>query len=104
MMKEAEVDALVMWSNARLVHLLSVCRMATMEAGDGLVEEVDTDGYDQLMYTQNVETIDPFSSHVVPVKAGRACIENTLTSWYKPYKLKIVLCCRVSLCRTYILS
>ena len=27
-------------------------------------EELDPDGYDQLMYTQNVETIEPFSSHV----------------------------------------
>ena len=30
------------------------------------------DGYDQLMYTQNVETIEPFSSHNRLVKAGRA--------------------------------
>ena len=74
-MKEAEVDALVMpWANARVAHLLLVHRMATVEVGDGLKEEVNTDGYDQLMYTQNVETIEPFSSHVIPVKAGRACM------------------------------
>ena len=66
------MDALVMlWVNARVPHLLSVCRMATMEMGDSLKEEVDTDGYDQ-GYTQNVETIEPFSSCVVPVKVGRA--------------------------------
>ena len=29
-------------------------------------------GYDQLMCTQNVETIEPFSCHVIPVKSGRA--------------------------------
>ena len=46
--------------------------MVTMEVGDSLKEEVDTDGYDQLMCTQNVETIEPFASHVMPVKAGRA--------------------------------
>ena len=63
MMKEAEVDALVMlWVNARVAHLLSVHRMATVEVGDSLKEEVDTDSYDQLMYTLNVETIEPFSS------------------------------------------
>ena len=45
--------------------------MMTMEVGDGLKEEPDPDDYDQLMYTQNVETIDPFSSHIIPVKAGR---------------------------------
>ena len=35
-------------------------------------EKPDPDGYNQLMYTQNAETIEPFSSHIVPVKAGRA--------------------------------
>ena len=72
-MKEVEVDALAMsWANARVAHLLSVHRMMTVEVGDGLKEEPDTDGYDQSMYTPNVETIEPFSSHIVPVKAGRA--------------------------------
>ena len=73
MMKEAEVDALAMlWVNARVVHLLLVCRMVPVEVGDGKMVEVGTDSYDQLMYTQNVETIEPFSSYVVPVKAERA--------------------------------
>ena len=60
MMKEAEVDALAMpWANARVVHLLSVHRMTTMEVGYGLKEKLDPDGYDQLMYTQNMETTEP---------------------------------------------
>ena len=46
--------------------------MLTVEVGDGLKEECNPDGYDQVMFTQNVETIEPFSSHVVSVKAGRA--------------------------------
>ena len=72
-MKEVEVDALAMpWANARVVHLLSVHRMMTMEVGDCLKEEPDPDVYDQLMYTRNVKTIEPFPSHVIPVKAGRA--------------------------------
>ena len=55
-MKEAEVDALAMlWANAKVAHLLSVCRMTTVEVGDGLKEELDLDGYDQLMYTQEVQ-------------------------------------------------
>ena len=75
MMKEVYVDALVMlWANARVAHLLSVHRMMPVEVGDGQKEEVDTKGYDQLMYTQNAETTEPFSSHIVPVKAGRAYI------------------------------
>ena len=72
-MKEAEIDTLVMpWANARVAHLLSVCRMSTVEVGDGFKEEPNPDGYDQVMFTQNVETIEPFSSHVVLVKVGRA--------------------------------
>ena len=46
--------------------------MTTMEVGDSIVEEPNPDGYDQVMFTQNVETIEPFSSHMVPVKAKRA--------------------------------
>ena len=60
------------WANARVAHLLLVRRMTTREVGDGIMEEPNPDGYDQVMFTQNVETIEPFSSHVVPVKAGRA--------------------------------
>ena len=66
------------WANARVVHLLSVLRMTTVKVGDGITEESSSDDYDQVMFTQNVETIVAFSSHVVPVKAGktytRGCI------------------------------
>ena len=72
-MKEAKIDALAkLWANARVAHLLSVCKMTTMEVGDGIAEEPNPDGYDQVMFTQNVETIEPFSSHLVQVKAKRA--------------------------------
>ena len=65
--------ALVMpWVNARVAYLLSVHRMMTVEVGDGLKEEPDPEGYDQLMYTQNVETTEPFSSFIILVKVGRA--------------------------------
>ena len=51
-MKEAVVDAFVMsWANARVAHLLLVCRMMTVDVGDGPKEEPNLDGYDQLMYT-----------------------------------------------------
>ena len=74
-MREVEMDALVMpWENARVAHLLSVCRMTPMEVGDGQEEKIDMNDDDQLMYTQKVETIEPFSSHIVPVKTGRAYV------------------------------
>ena len=72
-MKEAEMDTLVMpWANARVAHLLSVHRMMPMEVSDGQKEKFDTNDNDQLMYTQKAETIQPFSSCIVPVKTGRA--------------------------------
>ena len=72
-MKEKEVDALeTPWVNARVAHLLSACRMTTIEVGDGTAEECIPDDYDQAMFTQNVETIEAFPSHIVPVKAEKA--------------------------------
>ena len=72
-MKEAEIDTLATsWANARVAHLLSVCRMTAMEVGDGTKEESSSDCYDQVMFTQNVETVDAFSSRMVLVKVGRA--------------------------------
>ena len=74
-MKEAEMDALAMpWTNARVTHLLLVHRMMPMEVGNGQEEKFDMNDDDQLMYTQKVETIEPFSSHIVPVKTGRAYV------------------------------
>ena len=60
------------WANVRVAHLLSVCRMMTVEVGDSIVEESSPDGYEQVMFTQNIEAIEPFSSHMVLVKARRA--------------------------------
>ena len=60
------------WVNARVAHLLSVCRMTTMEVGGDIAKESSPDDYDQVMFTQNVETIEAFSSCMVLVKAGRA--------------------------------
>ena len=74
-MREAEMDALAMpWPNARMAHLLSVCRMKPIEVGNGQEEKFDVNDYDPLMYTQNVETIEPFSSRIVPVKTGKVYV------------------------------
>ena len=72
-MKEKEINALATpWANARVAHLLSVCRMTAVKVGDGTAEECGTDDYDQVMFIQNVETIEAFSSHIVLVKAEKA--------------------------------
>ena len=72
-MKEIEIVALAMpWANARVAHLLSVHRMMAVKVGDGIAEESRSDDCNQIMFTQNVETIEAFSSCMVPVKVGRA--------------------------------
>ena len=72
-MKEAEMDALATpWANARAAHLLAVHRVMPMEVGDGQEDKSNVNDDDQLMYTQKVETLEPFSSHIVPVRTGKA--------------------------------
>ena len=69
------MDALAMpWVNPMVAHLLSAHRMTTIKVGDGIAEESSSDNYDQVMFTQNVETIGAFSSLLllVLVKAGKA--------------------------------
>ena len=88
-MKELEIDTLAMpWVNARVAHLLLVSRMMAVKVGDGIAEESSSDSYDQVMFTQNVETIEAFSSCMVLVKVGKAytgeCINIMVqASWTK---------------------
>ena len=74
-MREVEMDALATpWVNARAAHLPSVCRMMPIEMDNGQEEKFDVNDYDLLMYTQKAETVEPFSSHIVPVKTGKAYV------------------------------
>ena len=67
------MDALAMpWANARAAHLLAIRRMAPVEVGNDCEEGHDTNKDGFVMYTQKVETLEPFSSHVVPVKMTEA--------------------------------
>ena len=78
-MREAEMDALAMpWANARAAHLLAVRRMMPVEVGNDPEEECNIDKDSLLMYTQKVETLEPFSSHVVPVKTSKAYLGEHL--------------------------
>ena len=71
-MREAEMDALAMpWENAGATHLLAVQRMMPVEVGNGQEMEHDTDEDSLLMYTQKAETLEPFSSHVIPVRTTK---------------------------------
>ena len=72
-MREAEMDALAMpWVNARAAQLLAVQRMAPVEVGNSQEERNDTDDDNPLIYTQKAETLEPVSSHVIPIKTVKA--------------------------------
>ena len=72
-MKEREIDALAMpWLNARVVHLLSVHRATATMVGNKTAEGANPNGYNEVVITRNMETIDAFSSCVIPVKAEKA--------------------------------
>ena len=73
MMREAEMDALATpWANVRAARLLAVQRMVPVDMGNGQEEGHDTDEDNLLMYTQKPKTLEPFSSHVIPMKTGKA--------------------------------
>ena len=79
MMREVEMDALAMpWPNARAAHLLAVRRMTPVEVGNDQEEGYDIDKDIPLMYTQIAETLEPFSSHVIPGKTTKAYLGEHL--------------------------
>ena len=78
-MRETEVDALAMpWANARVAHLLAIRRMAPVEVGDTHEKGYDVNQDRFVMYTQKVETLEPFSSHIIPVKMTEAYLGERL--------------------------
>ena len=73
------MDALATpWVNARAAHLLAVKRMTPVEVENDQEGGCDTDQDSPLMYTQKVETLEPFSSHVIPMKMMEAYMESIL--------------------------
>ena len=66
------------WVNARAAHLLAIRRMAPVKVGDTHEKgyDINQDGF--MMYTQKVETLEPFSSHVIPVKTTEAYLGECL--------------------------
>ena len=78
-MKEAEMDALAMpWANARVVHLLAMHRMVPVEVEDDRKGGYNTSQEGFVMHTQKVETLGPFSSHMIPVKMMEAYLGGHL--------------------------
>ena len=79
MMREAEMDALATpWANARAAHLLAIRRVVPVEVGNDQDGRYDADQDSPLMYTQRVEILEPFSSHVIPMKMMEAYLGEHL--------------------------
>ena len=73
------MDALAMlWANARVAHLLAVRRMTPVEVRNDWEDGCETDQDSPLMCTQKVETLEPFSSHMIPVKMMEAYLGEHL--------------------------
>ena len=71
-MKEREIDALTTpWGNAWVAHLLSVWRATATVEDSQAVGKSSPSKFDKVVITKNTETIDPFSSHVIPLKAEK---------------------------------
>ena len=74
MIKEKEIDTLVMpWVSAQVAYLLAV-RWATATIEDGKVVggELEPSEYDEIITTKDTKTIDAFSSHVIHERARTA--------------------------------
>ena len=60
------------WANVRVAHLLSVHRAAATVVDDETAESANPNGYDVVVVTRNMETIDAFSFCVIPIKVEKA--------------------------------
>ena len=66
------------WANARAAHLLAIRRMTPVEVGNDQEEGCGTNQDSPLMYTQKVEMLEPFSSHMIPMKMTEAYLGEHL--------------------------
>ena len=72
-MKEKEIDALATpWANARVAHLLSMHRAMATLLEDQTSEGANPNGYDEVVFMRNTETIEAFSYWVISIKVEKA--------------------------------
>ena len=75
--KEREIDALAMpWANARVEHLLSMHRAVATVVDDPTSESANPNGYNEVVFMRNTNTIEAFSSCVISIKAEKAYTEE----------------------------
>ena len=59
-------------ANARVVHLLSVHQAMATVLEDQTSESTNPNGYDEVPFMRNVETIEAFPTQVISVKVEKA--------------------------------
>ena len=80
-MKEKDIDALATpWVNARVAHLLSMHRAVATVLEDQTSESANPNGYDEVVFTRNAETIEAFCSQVISIKVEKLTQWNASTS------------------------
>ena len=71
--KEREIGALVTpWANARVAYLLFMQRAVATVLEDQTLESANPNGYNEVVFRRNAETIEAFSSQVISIKAEKA--------------------------------
>ena len=60
------------WANARVANLLSVQRDSVTIVNNHASEGPRMDEYDEVVVTKNMETVDAFSSCIIPTKVEKA--------------------------------
>ena len=63
-----------------MAQQLSVCRVVVTVVDDKTVESANWNGYNEVVFTKNTETIDAFSSRVLPIKVEMHTQGNALIS------------------------
>ena len=66
------------WVNARVAHLLSAQRATAIVKDSQTTENSSPSEYNEVFITKNVETIDAFSPHVIPMKTERAYLRGRI--------------------------
>ena len=54
-----------------MAHLLSICRAVATVVDDHTSESANPNGYDEAVFMGNKETVEAFSSDVIPIKAEK---------------------------------
>ena len=100
-MKEREIDTLGKCQGGP--SLISMKAAATI-AVDQAMEDTSPDEYDEVVITKKMETVEAFSSCVIPMKVEKANTGKHINAMTQALEMWMALYCRVSPCKMHTLS